>query len=716
MRGVHCLLMPIETLERRVMLAAQPGIVADLRADTDRNGVIDARDEARKDGYNFVGPGSTGGIVLPNFNKNNTTTNAPDNWTGGNFNGRPVPPNNIIDNTADLADIARVRLAKLNTDASYEWRLVVRLERPKTDPAWFKTAAATDRVRVFMPTRQSGVDTLPQAGDVAVIGPGQGDTIVFCANPSAANEFAIGDIAGRGAFFFGVEGITPGANVRLVATLYYAPIGTDGPQPAPTLVNTDAVELKVAPFVLGDNRQRVTRAIVDDLTRYGLDNSAVQKTLKGVFGNKLVTSHSGDLWQQDGYEIGYVKAPYGSMPVVLELPRARNYFFSTTSNMRSLIRGTLLAAGVGVSLDVSGLSNDSSSGYGGDIESVAKPGSKVRGVLLMSNMPTALKDFFAAQGVNKAVDLPLNWLAVNHVDEVVQMTPGGKVIVADTDLAWALLVWANQLDANVRLHAGMNGNEYDPTTVDGIKASTLLADARLRLQNLEYAQRNTSLRGVVTVLKNALGLTEEVTSPVRTAGGSTLTLARSGVMTSLLGKAVRVFAVQFTSATEYRLRYRDGTSAWSKWFAGKTTRDEVFADAKAFILTNYWSGTAKAGDAFMFKTQPGATLLKMPVLFSATPVASDPSNPPMTPYSEDHVNSLVDGGTVITGRAYGPVVKWNRSQASDLFQDYATAAFKAGGYTNIVVTDARVYHNSSGSVHCATNAFRVVPVENWWLS
>ena len=50
------------------------------------------------------------------------------------------------------------------------------------------------------------------------------------------------------------------------------------------------VELKVAPFVLNDNRQRVTKAIVDDLTPFGLDNSDLQAALKGVFGDKLLTA------------------------------------------------------------------------------------------------------------------------------------------------------------------------------------------------------------------------------------------------------------------------------------------------------------------------------------------------------------------------------------------------------------------------------------------
>jgi hypothetical protein len=406
------------------------------------------------------------------------------------------------------------------------------------------------------------------------------------------------------------------------------------------------------------------------------------------------------------------------MPVVLELPRARDHFFSSTANMRSFIRSTLLKANVGVSIDLAALPNEGSSGFGGDIESIAKPGSKSPGLLVASGMPTEMKNFFAAQSVNKLLDLPLDWLAVNHVDEVVQMTPGGKVIVADTDLAWALLLWAQKLDPNVRLHAGMNGNEFlDDYTADGIKASRLLADARLRNQNLDYAQRSTSLRGVVSKLKAAFGVEEEVTTPIKTAGTGTIRLARGGAFTQLLGNVSREFAIQFTSATDYRLRYRDAGGAWSGWLAGKTTRDEVFPAAKAFVLKNYWFGTAKAGDSFTFKTRPNATLLKMPVLFASPGLLVDrttPTQPFLLPFSEDHVNALVDGTTVVTGRAYGPKVRWNGSTATDLFQGYATSVFREGGYGKVFFADARIYHNSSGSVHCATNAIRTLPSDKWW--
>src|SRR6478609_6299974 len=95
--------MFFESFEARRLMAAQPGVVADLLVDSDRNNVIDSRDNDREDVWTN-GKAGRGATILPNLDRDNTTTNAPDNWTGGNFNGKPVAPNNVIDNTADLAD------------------------------------------------------------------------------------------------------------------------------------------------------------------------------------------------------------------------------------------------------------------------------------------------------------------------------------------------------------------------------------------------------------------------------------------------------------------------------------------------------------------------------------------------------------------------------------------------------------------------------------
>src|SRR5258706_13170991 len=106
----------IEALEVRQLLTTAPSL-ADLLVDANRDGHITAADDANEDVYTN-GKTGRGAIVLPNVDKDNTTTAAPDNWPGGDWNGRPVPPNNVIDNAADLLHIPMLRLAKPPADAT----------------------------------------------------------------------------------------------------------------------------------------------------------------------------------------------------------------------------------------------------------------------------------------------------------------------------------------------------------------------------------------------------------------------------------------------------------------------------------------------------------------------------------------------------------------------------------------------------------------------
>src|SRR5688572_2212490 len=521
--------MHLQPLEPRTLFAVVPSL-ADLLVDANRDGQITPADDVNEHVYSD-GRGGRGAIVLPNFDRDNTNTAAPDNWAGGSWNGRPVAPNNVIDNAADLLDVGKLRLAKLNRDDPYNFRVTVQIFAPANDPAAFRNIAVQNRIRLFFPTKQlAGGAVVAQAGDVAVIGPGIGDTIRFVNNPAEANEYSITDIAGPGYLEFGVEGMKAGAQVRVKLTIEYDPILTDsspvggpidGPVDGPTeppAVQVDEVVLRVAPFVLQDNRQAVTRVFVENMNRYSIDNAEARAALRDVFGQRLIESRTGDIWQQDGYEVGYVKAPYGQMPVVLELPRARDVFFDQAANIRSYVRGTLLSAGVGVNTDLAGQPQVNASSFGGDIESLPRPGAAAGapGFLVASGMPAYMKDYFAAQNVNPLLDLKLDdWLGVAHVDEVVHLSPNGKqVLIADPDVAWALSLWALKLNSNVRVHPKMNSNESLPVnTSDGVKLAFFMSNPIFRKQNLEYAA--AKLKAVYDTVKKAMNLTDAVSTPVK---------------------------------------------------------------------------------------------------------------------------------------------------------------------------------------------------------
>ncbi len=192
-----------ETLEPRSLLASLN--IADLLVDSNRDGKITVADNLGEDTW-VDGKSGRGAIILPNLDRDNKTTAAPDNWVGGNFNGLPVAPNNIIDNAADLQDIGKIRLAKLDPDSIYNYRLTIRVSRTQAESTWFANTKPEDRIRLFLPTKHlPNGDTTIQENDVAVIGPGLGHTIVFTSNVRNANEYPVQLLQGQGGFFLALK-------------------------------------------------------------------------------------------------------------------------------------------------------------------------------------------------------------------------------------------------------------------------------------------------------------------------------------------------------------------------------------------------------------------------------------------------------------------------------------------------------------------------------
>ena len=82
--------------------------------------------------------------------------------------------------------------------------------------------------------------------------------------------------------------------------------------------------------------------------------------------------------------------------------------------------------------------------------------------------------------------------------------------------------------------------------------------------------------------------------------------------------------------------------------------------------------------------------------------------------SIDHVNSLVDDNTVITGLAHGPVVDYLGSGAHDIMEDYMRASFLKGGYASVISAESEAYHDFDGNIHCGTNVRRQGFAYRWW--
>ena len=54
---------------------------------------------------------------------------------------------------------------------------------------------------------------------------------------------------------------------------------------------------------------------------------------------------------------------------------------------------------------------------------------------------------------DQGVSVNTSWLEVKHVDEIVSaMLEGDHVVIANPELAWGLLLWANSIDGTATMH------------------------------------------------------------------------------------------------------------------------------------------------------------------------------------------------------------------------------------------------------------------------
>jgi hypothetical protein len=161
----------------------------------------------------------------------------------------------------------------------------------------------------------------------------------------------------------------------------------------------------------------------------GLDQSS---QLQEVIGQEAQNQ-----WFQDHVEIGYTERPGGpKTQVVFRLP----YWRGTTDENPIWPMTHLLANDVGVfqlGVSLGGGSGD----FGGNLEVLPPNPTAPAGRIVMGNRgSTKLPEFLTSQEIQTPIiDLPVEWLELGHVDEVVSLLARGQVALADPATAWSLL-------------------------------------------------------------------------------------------------------------------------------------------------------------------------------------------------------------------------------------------------------------------------------------
>jgi len=298
----------------------------------------------------------------------------------------------------------------------------------------------------------------------------------------------------------------------------------DGDGDATRVLSTDVVRLRAAPVLFPDNLQTPRRLFVVDI-RNGEDNNrallTALRTTPGLPDGVDLYALDGDTyfydrWVQDNWEVGtqLVPSSTGTKEMITALQLERDY---GGQGLDSFVPGEWLGANRGYFYPGG---DPSSHNYGGNLEVAPRVDGFPFGRLLYGGGTTMLSgasnvdtmndaqvSFLNAQEVQgPAVELSSEWLAVGHIDEILQFVPdvdGGSahgffVVIASPAVARDGLLAAQQAGhGDAVLFAG----RASQTTVDGV-----LANADFLALN-EAAQAR--IDGVQQKLKDTLGLTDD---------------------------------------------------------------------------------------------------------------------------------------------------------------------------------------------------------------
>jgi hypothetical protein len=665
--------------------------------------------------------GERGAIVLANADDDDGD-GLPDNWPGGDFDYLPgdEPPDERVNAWPDPDDLAMLVMRRPGLGQLPKGvRVVLRVAQPKGEAAYFRSTPAHERLRLFLPTLPMGNDHVIQPGDEALIGPTTGPEAVFTHAPTPS-QHDIALLAGPGALHLGVEGIRYGASVEIVLEVWYGPLR----------LRQSRVRMQVAPLALFDHRQPIAApgpggvsVIIEDL---GDENAAMRARLRDLYSDgRLAEVEALDRWHQDGYEIGYTQAPYGAMWVVLGLPRGQlsqdttpygavrellalpklteGFDPATMRSLNAFTREHLLGPGVGIITDWQDIPFEDADA-GGNLEAV--PGQPAR-FLHGAAMQSDLIRFLEAQGLQGGVPVDTSLLAVGHVDELFSYgSDGAHVLVADAEVAWALLLIASQQDPTAPMLQAML--PYGP---EGVPVGELIQgalSAEIRELNLLRVMAPEGL----PALWELVGIGSAASAPTADPHNrSTAQLRRGGPLLGFFPDSrARVFRLTFSDETRFIAEHRVvGENLWVADGEGTRASDYVTLSRMAFVLAHWWEGeTPREGDRFEFTVDPTAPWVQLPVLYR------DYARGMSVPLTSNHVNALVDGERIITAQAHGPVVDLGLGRV-DILEAYVRAELARAGYREIIFVDERAaYHSHTGSVHCATNAFRQIPARGWW--
>lgn len=227
-------------------------------------------------------------------------------------------------------------------------------------------------------------------------------------------------------------------------------------------MSKDTVMLRVAPVLMHHHRQPIQTVFASSFPdiRRGQTRSYIDGLVKGIEGSMQKSQVPGpitllstmDPWAQDFFEPGYTSMPGAngeviSLRVVME---GRRNHRDSVRLLYTNLRGDGVGALEAMPRGNPGLKDDTFQA-GGNMETIppySLNGKKFPAGRVVvggdgSSFPRAV-DFFRAQEMQEPIVLDSTWLFIKHIDEMIQFLPakterGWSMVAVDPQLGWTLL-------------------------------------------------------------------------------------------------------------------------------------------------------------------------------------------------------------------------------------------------------------------------------------
>jgi len=700
----------------------------DLDVDTNRDAAIDDADETGEE--NWTKP--LGAIFSVNYDRDGGRTAGvlpiPDTI---HINDAGVPGNEdfIIDNANDEQDITPLLIHGFGVDL------------PATYTVFLKAAEQEDIQSIHVFKRiAAGETAIWGALGSRIGGPAVPNEIditrwVNPASPDFAGVAPSGDATfGIEGLFFRSQGILPvnefDGEIKLTLEL------RDGA----TVIASDAIKMKVAPWIMLPHTESSKEVWTDNYSQnaplretasndagyFGLDDSTQLHTESGAT--------SGTQWFQDHIEIGYYERPGGpKVNAVFRLPYFRRGAPpppQPTWPMHRLLKGNTSAPNhdIGAFQIKLDLGADDSGDFGGNLEIMPPtPAYPLGRILIGDTSSTDLVEFFDSQEVQPPVPLPTKWLAVSHIDEVINFTGSGTdVVISDTLGAYAIM---NAIPAADRGRHVFFAEGAIPET--GVSMAPASANNRIETPGDYTATAGTTWNYIRIYSDAGSGAAGQV-ARITTGGVGFIEVDKvwnipkkiipgSGILPADTYKHYAeteahnqaTWYVNPDAGDKYVLVeatrfWFDRTKPGGHGTPAFITVEEVLADPDLDALNQVDVKNKIDQYKTTMNTAHGGplTYISVPVIYFGDRFGFD-TNRDSVAMTPGLSNFQLVNGTMYFPRQFGPK---NPVTGDDLFEAAVLSAIPSAKFTD----DWNSYHRLLGEVHCGSNVLRVPYTLDWW--